>query len=333
MRTKKIMKKFIDVRFMYLWSAVVMFNAIGLAQTMAKQDSVILNAGECNIYGTLTVPQTTEKIPVALIIAGSGPTDRNGNNPMMTNNSYKMLSDSLSRHGIATLRYDKRLIAQSVCQQTEEQLRFDDYVKDARGWIEYLANKEQFSEIVVIGHSEGSLIGLVAGEDNPKVSKFISLAGVGVSADVILKEQLTKQLIGLPDSLRSQIFSYIDQLKEGNLLEGVPPTLYSLFRPSVQPYMISWFKYNPQAEIATLKIPTMILQGDMDIQVSEKEAELLHQANPKSQKFIIKGMNHVLKNSQSTNINEQGSDSYNNPNTPINKELVERIVEFIKLAN
>jgi pimeloyl-ACP methyl ester carboxylesterase len=228
------------------------------------------------------------------------------------------------------LRYDKRLIAQSVSQQTEDELRFDDYVEDARGWINYLSDRKQFSEIVVVGHSAGSLIGLIASENNPKVSKFISLSGVGVSADAILKEQLTKQLIGQPDSLMNQIFSYIDQLKEGKLLENVPQTLYSLFRPSVQPYMISWFKYNPQAEIATLKVPTMILQGDMDVQVSVKDAELLHQASPKSQKFIIKGMNHVLKNSQSTDMNGQVADSYNNPNTPINGELVERMVAFIK---
>lgn len=327
------MKKFISIKFVCLLVMVVMFDTTGLAQTIIKQDSVTLDADGCTIYGTLAVPQTTKKMPVVLIIAGSGPTDRNGNNPMMTGNSYKMLSDSLNRHGIATLRYDKRLIAQSVCQQTEEQLRFDDYVKDARGWIEYLANKDQFSEIIVVGHSEGSLIGLITCENNTKVSKFISLAGVGVSADAILKEQLTKQLVGQPDSLKNQIFSYIDQLKEGKLLENVSPMLYSLFRPSVQPYMISWFKYNPQAEIATLKIPVMILQGDMDVQVSEKDAELLHQACPGSQKVIIKGMNHVLKNSQSTNMNEQLAGSYNNPNTPINGELVKKIVEFVRFSD
>ena len=300
-----------------------------VSQTNNKRKEVVLNTINCKIYGTLKIPKTKEKIPVALIIAGSGPTDRNCNQPSMTCNTYKLLSDSLNKYGIATLCYDKRLIAKSVSKQTEDELRFDDYVKDAKDWIEFLRQDNRFSEIIVIGHSEGSLVGMIACENNPNVSKFISLAGVGESADEILKEQLSKQLVG-QTVLKSKIFSYIDELKRGNLLKNVPPDLYVLFRPSVQPYMISWFKYNPQEEIAKLKIPILILQGDFDIQVSEENAELLHEANPNAQTFIIDNMNHVLKNSQSMDMNEQFQDSYNNSTSPINQELVEKIVEFIK---
>lgn len=324
------MKQISRLKFITLLAVVTLFSITSFAQTMPEQNEVVLNVGKLKIYGTLKIPETKEKVPIALIIAGSGPTDRNGNNPMMTCDSYKMLSDSLMHHGIATLSYDKRLIAKSRGEQTEDELRFEDYVEDAKSWIELLSQNKQFSEIIVIGHSEGSLIGMIASENNTKVSKFVSIAGVGSPADEILKEQLSKQLENQPITIKNQIFSYIDELKQGRLLENVPLSLNALFRPSVQPYMISWFKYNPQDEIAKLKIPILILQGDLDIQVSENDAKLLYEANPKAKEVIIKNMNHVLKNSQSMNMNEQMTDSYNNPNTPINKELVENIVEFIK---
>ncbi|WP_419536539.1 hypothetical protein [Endozoicomonas sp.] len=73
--------------------------------------------------------------------------------------------------------------------------------------------------------------------------------------------------------------------------------LNSLFRPSVQPYMISWVQYDPAIEVAKLKIPTLIIQGSTDLQVGIHDAEFLATASPKAQKVIIQGMNHVLKDS------------------------------------
>ena len=266
---------------------------------------------------------------ILLIIAGSGPTDRNGNGPTLNCNTYKMLSDLLNNYGIATLSYDKRLVAKSVSKQQEVDLRFEDYIEDAKSWIDLLSKNKQFSEIIVIGHSEGSLIGMIASVNNPNVSKYISIAGVGVTADEILKEQLSKNLEGQSEKLKERALSYIEDLKQGKLLGEVSPVWNVLFRPSIQPYLISWFKYNPQEEIKKLNIPILIVQGTLDVQVSEKEAELLHNANPNAKKVIIENMNHVLKNSQSINLPDQLKDSYNNPDTPINKELVETIVAFL----
>jgi len=302
----------------------------GAEEFRPNEKEIVLHAKDCDIYGTLQVPETKDKVPVALMIAGSGPTDRNANGPMINSNAYKMLSDSLNHYGIATLRYDKRGIAKSVSGQREEEMIFTDFVEDAKGWIELLSKDERFSQVIVIGHSEGSLIGMIASKNNPEVSKFISVAGVGVPADEILKEQLSRNLESAPE-MKSVVFSYIDEIKQGRMVENVPQNLYALFRPSVQPYMISWFKFNPQEEIKKLNIPILILQGTLDIQVSENEAELLYKANPKAKKVIIQNMDHVLKTSKSTDVNEQMTNSYNNPNTPIHKELVEKIVEFIKL--
>ena len=311
---------------------MLFFSCSIFAQNKVKEQEMVLTVEKCRLSGTLKVPKTKEKVPVALIIAGSGPTDRNCNSKQLglNCNAFKMLSDSLNKYGIATLCYDKRGIAKSVSKQTESETRFDDMVEDAKSWIELLSQDSRFSEIIVIGHSEGSLVGMIASVNNPKVSKFISLAGSGVSLDELLKEQFSK---GFTGKELSKIFSYIDQLKQGQLVEKVPPDLYVYFNPSVQPFLISCFKYNPQEEIAKLKIPVLILNGDLDIQVSEENAELLHEACPSAKKVIIENMNHVLKTSQSANGNEQMKDSYNNPTSPINTKLVGEIVGFVKNTN
>lgn len=302
------------------------------AQLLVTEEPIVLKTTTGDIYGTLKVPSNKTSIPLAIIIGGSGPTDRNGNQlPAMQNNTLKMLSDGLFYNNIATLCFDKRGIGESKSSmKSEAELRFDDYIEDVKQWIDLLSKDKRFSEIVVIGHSEGSLIGMVACKNNKKTSKYISLAGSGIPAAQILKEQLEERLIGQPQSVKDMIFSYIDKLDKGETISDVPQTLYSLFRPSVQEYMISWFKYNPQTEISQLSIPVMIIQGTTDLQVSIKHAELLTEASPKAKKVIIENMNHVLKDSESQDLQEQISTTYNNPNKPIHKEMIKTISEFIK---
>lgn len=301
------------------------------AQLLVTEESVILKTGTGEIYGTLKVPVNNKPIPVALIIAGSGPTDRNGNQPQMKNNSLKMLSDGLFYNNIATLCFDKRGIAESkAAGKNEADLRFDDYVNDVRSWIDLLAKDRRFSEIVIVGHSEGSLIGMIAAQDNKKAFKYISIAGVGEPAANILKEQLSKQMAAQPQLTRDVVFSYIDKLEKGETITDVPASLNMLFRPSVQPYMISWFKYNPQEEISKLTIPVLILQGTTDIQVTVKQAELLAGANKKAKKVIIDKMDHIMKNSETIDQQTQVKDSYTNPDKPVMPEVIKNISSFIK---
>lgn len=300
------------------------------AQLLIKEEPAVLKTSVGNIDGTLKVPDSKNAIPVAIIIAGSGPTDRDCNQPSMKSNSYKMLSDALFYNNVATLCYDKRGIAKSKVEQKEEDLRFDTYVDDVKAWINQLSGDKRFSDIILIGHSEGSLLGMIAAQNNPKVAKYISIAGAGMSAPDILKEQLGKQLQGQPEAIKNMVFSYIDKLEHGETIPDVPVYLNALFRPSVQPYMISWFKYNPQTEISKLTIPALLLQGTTDIQVGVDQVELLAKANPNTQKVIIENMDHVLKISETKDMTEQIKNSYNNPDTPISKELVKIITGFIK---
>ncbi|MCX6280441.1 MAG: alpha/beta hydrolase [Bacteroidetes bacterium] len=282
-----------------------------------------------NINGTLTLPDNSPGIPVVLIIAGSGPTDRDGNSPPALKNKsncYKMLSEVLRKNGIASVRYDKRGIAGSASAASKESdLRFENYISDVKGWIDMLNQDKRFSKVIVAGHSEGSLIGMVACHQ-VKSAAFISISGAGRPADEILKEQFSS----LPQEAKDQIFPLLDKLKKGDTTGNVPAGLNSMFRPSVQPYLISWFKYNPQSEIKTLKIPVLIIQGDMDIQVSVEDARFLGKANPKAKLKIISHMNHVLKDVDTKDKAEQVTKVYTNPDLPLDKNFEDEVVRFIK---
>lgn len=296
---------------------------IAIASFGQSEEIVVLKTETGEIEGTLTMPDAKSPVPVALIIAGSGPTDRNGNNPVMTNNSLKMLSAELALKGIASLRYDKRGIAASQKAGIKEaDLRFEMYIKDAEDWIRLLSLNKNFSIVVVIGHSEGSLIGLVASQ-NQKVAKFISIAGAGQAADKIIREQLKAQ----PSFVLEQSTPILDELVKGNIVENVPQLLFSLFRPSVQPYMISWFRYDPQIEIAKLNKPILIVQGTTDIQVSVEDAKRLQTANSNSKLMLIEGMNHIFKNAEADRM--KNFQTYSQPELPLHADLIQGIAQFM----
>jgi len=264
------------------------------------------------------------KLPLAFIIAGSGPTDRNGNNQMMENNSLKLLAEGLAKKGIASFRYDKRGIGKSIIDSLKEKdMRFNHFVSDAEAWLHSLKMDKRFGSISIIGHSEGSLIGMIAARQ-ANISGFISIAGVGNKASQIIKEQLGTQ----PEFIQTLSEPILKQLQEGQLAEEVSPMLYALFRPSIQPYLISWFAIDPQEEIKKLHIPILILQGTTDIQVGIAEAELLIQANPRAKKVIIEGMNHILK--PAALERSENLATYQNPSLPIAPMLLQEIVTFVR---
>ena len=269
------------------------------------------------LSGTLTVPILKGTFPVALIIAGSGPTDRDGNNPQMKNNSLLLLAHELAAQGIASIRYDKRGIGASKgALISEENLRFENYAEDAKAWVAQLKSDSRFNKLIVIGHSEGSLLGLLACE---QADVFVSLAGAGRPIDVILKEQLAVQLKGKKKLLRA-VDEGLSKLKKGELVEDAPKELFALFRPSIQPYLISWMKYDPADEISKLKIPVIIIQGSTDLQVQVKDAELLHAASPGSRYILVEGMNHIFKLAPSDR--EKNIETYSNSELPLAPGLV-----------
>lgn len=310
-----------------LFFSLVSVISFGQLQPLADSP-VTLNTQSGVIHGKLLLPPGKTSSPVVLLIAGSGPTDMDGNSSAgkMTNNSLKYLAEDMARKGIASLRFDKRGIASSAAAgKNESDLRFDDYVSDVKGWVDYLAKDKRFTSITVIGHSEGSLIGMLACRKNPKVNAFISLAGAGRPASEIIENQLSSQ----PEAVRNIVVSINDSLKAGKLVANVPFGFEALFRNSVQPYMISWYKYDPRQVIKELTIPILIVQGKNDIQVMVEDAELLKKAAPSAQLLLIDKMNHVLKDCDTTDPQKQMA-VYTNPSLPVNVTLITSLSTFIK---
>ncbi len=290
-----------------------------------SDSEILLKTSTGYIYGTLTIPDNSGTSPVVLIIAGSGPTDRNCNSPLgVQTNAYKMLSEDLAKDGISTLRFDKRGIAKSKTSMTSENdLRFETYINDAVDWIGLLKSDKRFSGIIVLGHSEGSLIGMVAALQTDAAG-FISISGVGKSADKLIQEQLKNKL---PPQLLDESNKILDSLRTGKTVANVNPGLMALYRPSVQPYMISWIKYDPAKEISKLKMPVLIIQGTTDLQVTVNDAKLLSDSKPDAKLLIIDNMNHVLKDSDSDI--QKNMATYRNPDLALKSGLVDAIVHFI----
>lgn len=294
----------------------------------AGEEDITLNTPTGDIHGKLMLPQSGTPCPVVLIIAGSGPTDMDGNSigTGMTNNSLLYLARELAANGIASVRYDKRGIGKSTAAGSkEEDLRFDHYIDDAAAWADRLGCDARFKKVVIAGHSEGSLIGMVAATRSKAVKAYVSIAGCGSPAYEILEKQLQSQ----PLQIQQESAAICKELCEGRTVEQVPFYLAALYRQSVQPYLISWFAYNPAVEIAKLNIPVLILQGDKDIQMGTEEAEKLHAAQPSAAMHIIKDMNHVLKHCDTMQQMAQLA-TYRDADLPIKPELVSTMVEFVK---
>lgn len=317
-----------------LLAALIAVNAlIVFAQQKTMEDSLKITVRGCTIFGTLALPAgISEKNPqpIALIIAGSGPTDRQGNSAAPINpNSYRMLADSLAERGIASLRFDKRGIGQSkMAGMKEENLRFDDYAADAADWLRLLRADRRFSKMVVVGHSEGSLVGMLAARE-AGADGFVSLAGAGRRIGEIIVEQLADQGFNAENQAKtSQMF---DTLMAGQLLkQKVSGPLGAIFRPSLQPYLISWLRFDPAAELQKLTCPTLVLQGTTDFQVKKKEAELLAAARPEAKLVFLEGMNHVLKTAPDPKMDKMGNyKTYTDPTLPLAPGLTDALVSFI----
>ncbi len=318
------MADFPPMRLFLLFAFVAMFATHSQAQTLLNQTMTVPVPGGY-LHGTLLLPKSAEPLPVALIIAGSGPTDRNGNNPMGRNDSLKRLAQALARRGIASLRYDKRGVGRSLATSPDErQLSVEGYVADAVAWVRLLKADPRFSKVVLIGHSEGALIAsLTAPLVEP--AALISIAGSGRPIDLLLREQLQGRL---PPPLLATAHYLIDELKAGRTHEPVPEALQVLFRPSVQPYLISLFAQDPAQAFANARAPALIVQGTHDIQVERDDALALQRAREDAELALITRMNHVLRIAAMDRATQTAS--YNQPELPIAHELTERIARFLK---
>lgn len=290
------------------------------------QRPIELDTGHGVLYGSLLLPQQDTPPPVVLIIAGSGPTDRDGNNPAGGRiDNLKRLALLLAGEHIASVRFDKRGVAASQPATPDERnLSVEAYVADTVAWAHELKADPRFGPLILLGHSEGALIATLAAEQ-AGASAVISLSGSGRPVAEVIREQLAQRLA--PAQL-AQGTALLDSLQAGQTSLNVPVPLRQVFRPTVQPYLISLLRQDPAAAFAQLKVPALIIQGRNDVQVDVADAELLKAAKPDAQLVLIDGMNHTLRISP-RDISGQ-RETYQNPELPLARELGQRIVAFIR---
>ena len=298
----------------------------------AQQREVIVECDWGNISATIDIPDAGGDTAV-LIVAGSGPTDRNGNSGAGLNTySYKMLGETLAHSGYAVMRYDKRGIGGSpIPAEDIPSLVFEDYIDDARVCAKFL-RAEGFERVIVAGHSEGGLIALqLAAEEACCLDGVVLLCAPGYNMAEILNFQLSQQLVPAYMGLMVKSTAIINSLKAGKVVaqEDIPAELMSLFHPTVQPFIISNMRYEPTELAAKCRVPMLIVSGGRDIQVSVSNGERLHGANPAAEHRMFENMTHVLKDADTSDRMMQVMSIYTNANLALTEALAPAIVEFI----
>lgn len=291
-----------------------------------------IQSGALALPGTLTLPAIyTGKIPVALIVAGSGPTDRNGNSagPLRAQNNsnlYAILAWQLAERGIASVRYDKRVIGDNLKKLDLPATSIEDFVGDAAAGAKALATDKRFSRVVLLGHSEGAELVLQAVNAGAPAAGIVMVSGAGRPISVILREQLLRQF---PPAELVKWDSASARYLRGEDPGEVHPGLRPLLQPAHLRFMQTWAKYDPAAEIARVKVPVLIVQGGRDIQVGEVDAHALKAAQPAAKLVFIPAANHVFRATDSADPMAQLK-LYTDPTLPIVPELAPAIAEWIK---
>ena len=292
---------------------------------MSRSHPVSVPAEPAPLHGTLLLPDGAGPHPALLLVAGSGPVDRDGNLPGLVNNSLRMLAEGLAERGVATLRTDKRGVGASHAATPDEAaLTLDAYVSDTARWWHALAGDPGISQAGLLGHSEGALIATLAAKV-AAVDRLVLLAGAGVPAGPLILRQLAAG--GVPAEQVAEARDIIGRLLQGEAVSEVSPASMGLFRPSVQPYVTSWLVQDPAAELTSLQCPVLVVQGAADLQTQVSDARLLAASRPGSALLLIPGMNHVMKapaEGRAANLA-----AYADPDLPLADGLVEGIASFV----
>ncbi len=302
---------------------VLLISTLGFSQSEITSEDILLMNDSIKLPGSLTYNKTLKKQSLAIFIHGSGSVDRNGNPPSTTGANYiKQLSEALNKNDIAFYRFDKRTATRDNMKFLMKGISFNDFVADIKLILNHFKSDERFSDITLIGHSQGSLIGMLASANN--TDKFVSLAGPSESIDKTMTNQIRKQN---GDSIANIVGSHFKELKSTGKVEKVDPNLMAIFNPINQKFFSSWMAYEPTEEILKVNIPIVIINGTKDLQVFESDANKLYEAKPNSSLKIIKNMNHMLKTITQDADNLK---SYSSPDFQLSEELVNVITEFIK---
>lgn len=269
--------------------------------------------------------------PVVLMIPGSGPTDRDGNNPLgVTASSYRLLAEALAGEGVSTVRIDKRgMFGSKAAVADPNKVTIRDYAGDVHAWVAAIQKDTGARCVWVLGHSEGSLVALAAGQHPEGICGIISVSGAGRRLSDVIREQLRANPANAP--VLDPAMAALDALDRGQHVDvtNMNPALLRLFAPQVQDFLIDDFRYDPAKLAAALNVPLLIVQGERDIQVSVADAKNLAAAQPKAALVLVPAMNHVLKDIA---VEDRAANlaTYSDPSLPIDPSLVDAIAAFVK---
>jgi uncharacterized protein len=273
------------------------------------------------IDAVLTVPSEVERPPVALLIAGSGSTDHDGNGPQIKPATLKKLAEQLAARKIATLRYDKRGAGGWKPEfGRPEDFRFKDYVDDAAALVNYLRSSGKFSKVILVGHSEGGLVAILTARRVP-VDRLVLLATAARRQGDLLKAQLEKKLA--PDVYKPMADA-IDAIMSGQIVDPLPRGLS--IPPAMQPGIASAFTEDPVVPLKLIDQPTLIVGGGRDRQVARLDFLALSTASPAAKTLWLPDMNHVL-----VDVADEADDlaAYNRAERALDPAMIDAVAAFV----
>jgi hypothetical protein len=304
--------------------ARVIFAAIAIAGVLATAPRAFAEESKVRvgaIDAVLTTPPDVDKPPVALLIAGSGTTDHDGNGPQVKPATLKKLSEQLVARKIATLRYDKRGAGGWKPEfGRPEDFRFVNFVDDAAALVNYLRGSGKFSKVIVIGHSEGGLVGILTTRRVP-VDRLVLLVTAARRQGDLVKAQLEKTV---PPDVFEPIAKAIDAIMAGQIVDP-PPRGFSV-APSMQPGIASAFTEDPIEPLKKITEPTLIIGGGRDRQVARVDFAALSAASPVAKTLWLPDMNHVL-----VDVTDEADDikAYNDAERPLDPAMIDAVAAFI----
>ena len=282
--------------------------------------------GGITLQGTLTLPAGNGPWPGVLIIAGSGPMDRNGNSAAgVATNNYQRLAQGLAELGIASLRYDKRGLPSSTGTFDMMTTTLGEFAADAAVGIRALDARADIGKVYLLGHSEGGTLALLAARGGAPHAGVILMATMGRRFSLVLREQVARTA---PPAMMVQFDSAWAAYMRGETVTGLHPGLMPLFNPANRAFFRHWENVNAPGLIAGLETPVLVVQGETDVQITVADARELASARPDVTLEIVPGMNHVLKEASGSTALEQMA-SYTNPAIPLMPGLVSLLAGWI----
>jgi len=275
-------------------------------------------------------PERAAKPPLIIMHAGLGAADRDGNNYNVPgrNDALKQLAEALAAQGVASYRYDKRGSGlSSWLVAREEELSFEAWIRDLSDAIRLFADDGRFSSVFVFGMNDGAAVAAAAANDSAAARGLIIACASADSALDAFSEAVAKA----PAEHQEAGSRILSELARGRTVDAVPDFYAASFRPSFQPYLIEAFKRDIKVELARYAGKLLIMQGDMDMQVTlEDFITLANAANAGVDiaTHIVPRMNHVLKDVPQDI--EENFAAFSDPSYPVSQALAQALAEFVR---